>query len=329
VVDQRITGFLVAAIRDDALATTSWQRRQAAEAHAQARCFVLLLEGLLLELVERLEGRGIEYRVLKGPAFAHLLYREPWLRSYGDIDLLIPPDRLEDVAALLSCLGYGRDHPELRPGFDRRFGKGVTLRTPQGLPVDLHRTLADGPFAQRIDPSELFASSTSFSLGGRHIRTLGKAEHFLHACVHAVLGDAPPRLVSLRDLAQLALAPEFDLDRVRGLSASWRAEAVVARAVRAAWSVFQLADEAPVSAWAHRYRPTRSQERVLRVYPTRDHLTAMALAQLPTVPGLRGKAAYLRATLLPDRDYLQARGTGRLAWWHRAAKTLLGWRSER
>jgi hypothetical protein len=322
---QRITGFLAWAAADGGIATSPWQRRQAVESHAKARCLVLLLESLLLELVERLESCDIRYCVLKGPALAHLLYREPSIRSYGDIDLLIPAHQLEAATALLGGLGYRRRHPPLRPDFDRRFGKGVTVQPPEGYPVDLHRTLAAGPFAQYINVRELLANSSSFSLRGRPIRTLGHAEHFLHACVHAVLGHAPPRLVSLRDLVQMAQAPEFDLDRVKSLSASWKADAVVARAVCAAWSTFQLADEVPLSVWAHRYRPSRSEGRTLRLYPRGDHFPVMALAQLQAVPGIRAKAAYLRATLVPDRGYLASRGTGHFERWRRAAMTLIKW----
>ena len=40
---------------------------------------------------------------------------------------------------------FGRESAEPRPGFDRRFGKGVCLVRPDGVQVDLHRTLAAGP----------------------------------------------------------------------------------------------------------------------------------------------------------------------------------------
>jgi hypothetical protein len=328
--NQRITGLLVWAASDGALAMTPRQRREAAEAHAQARGLVLLLDGLLLELVERLEAGGIEYRVLKGPAAAHLIYPQPWLRSYGDIDLLIPAAQLEAVSSLLADLGYSRDRPQPRPGFDRRFGKGVTFQSAGGYPVDLHRTLAEGPFAQRIHQRELFATSSSFPLRGYPVRALGAEERFLHACVHAVLGDAPPRLVPLRDLAQVVQTTELDLDRVHRLCSSWKAEAVVARAVCAAWSVFRLDDELPISAWAHRYQPSRAQRRTLRLYPkTANNYAAMALSELPTVPGIRAKASYLRAMLSPDRGYLDARTTRHLGRWRRAARTLLNWRAGR
>jgi hypothetical protein len=316
-------------VKDGVLATTPEQRSQATTAHAEARCLVLFLERLLVQLVRLLESEGIDYRILKGPAMAHLVYPEPWLRSYGDIDLLVAAQDFETMIRLLVDLGYVRDRPQPRPGFDRRFGKGVTVFSTDGFPVDLHRTLAEGPFAQRIHQSELFARSSSFFLGGHSVRALGTEENFLHACLHAVLGDAPPRFVPLRDLAQILQTTDLDVERVHRLSSSWKAEAVIARAVCTAWSVFQLTESVPVSDWAHRYQPTRAQELVLGLYPTRDHYAVMALAELRLIPGLRAKASYLRAMMLPDPGYLNARNTGHLQRWRIAAHSIVNWRLHR
>jgi hypothetical protein len=145
-----------------------------------------------------------------------------------------------------------------------------------------------------------------------------------------VLGDAPSRLVPLRDLAQVVQTTELDLERVQRLSSSWKAEAVVARAVCTAWSVFQLHDELPNAAWAHRYQPSRVQRRTLRLYPKTAHnYAAMALAELPIVPGIRAKTAYLRAMLSPDRGYLNARTTRHLQRWRHAASTMRNWHTDR
>ena len=324
VLDQRLTGFLIWAIRDGALATTPGQCREAVEAHARARWFVLLLEELLVEFVDRLEAAGIPSRVLKGPAAAHLIHRDPEVRTYGDIDLLIPERHIDATVKLLADMGYRRDRPEPRPGFDRRFGKGVTLRTPGGYPVDLHRTLAAGPFAQRIRQRDLFVTSSSFQLRGRRLRALSAEERFLHACLHAVLEAAPPGLVSLRDLAQMAMTTDLDMTRVQHLCGSWGAGAAVASAVQSAWSAFQLNEERPISVWACRNRPTRSEARTLRRYPQApDGYPIMALTELPAVPGVRAKVSYLRAMLTPDRDYLDARCERHVGRWIRAARTVL------
>jgi hypothetical protein len=128
----------------------------------------------------------------------------------------------------------------------------------------------------------------------------------------------------------MAQTTRLDWDRVHHLCSSWKVEAVVARAVCMAWSTFQLNDQPLISSWAHRYQPSRRQERTLKLYPkVADNYAMMALAELWTVPGITAKASLLRAMLLPDRSYLAARSIGHLGRWRRAARTLLDWHPDR
>jgi hypothetical protein len=321
--DQRITGLLISAMRDGVLGATSQQRAEAEQAHEAARRPVDALERFLLQLVQLLEQQAIDYRILKGPALAYLAYPWPWLRTYRDIDLLVPAQQLEAVAGLLAGLGSHQDGPPRRPDIYCRFGQGLTFLTIDGISVDLHRTLAEGPFAQHIQQGELFDRSSSFFLGDHRVRALAAEERFLHACVHAVLGEAPPPLLPLRDVAQILQTTRVDLERVHHLSRLWKTDAVIARAVCTAWSVFQLANSVPISDWAHRYRPTRSEERTLALYRTKDQDAVLALAELAVIPGLTAKAAYLRGMLLPGRRYSSSFSIDHLRRSLRAVRTVL------
>jgi hypothetical protein len=86
--------------------------------------------------------RDIPMVVLKGPATAYRLYGDD-TRSYGDVDLLVPADRFEQVEALLGERGYAADAPPLArvPAWiDRRFpGTERAFVSPPYLRVDLHR----------------------------------------------------------------------------------------------------------------------------------------------------------------------------------------------
>jgi hypothetical protein len=201
----------------------------------------------------------------------------------------------------------------MRRGFDHRFGKGATIAMPGDLEIDLHRTFVAGPLGMTLDHDSLFATATPFVLGGCRLDGLGTEERFLHACVHAGLGR-PARLNSLRDVAEMALGGRLDLDRVYALAGSWRACAVVARAVNLTWTQLDLADSVPLSAWAQRYRPDASETRLIGAYVGGDRsYTRQALATLRVIPRLRDKAAYARSLLFPARRYLDARaGGGRL-----------------
>lgn len=322
---QRLTGLLMQALGDGALAARPGQVAQAEQAHRAEMAWALLIEGLLLDLASRFSVARICFRVLKGTTTAHLDYPAPELRSFGDVDLLVRSEQFDAAVAVLLAAGYRRRFPEPRPGFDRRFSKGTSFVTSDGKEIDLHRTFVMGPFGLTIKLDDLWARSSSYRLGGVVLHGLAREERFLNACFHAALGDLPARLVALRDEAQLLLSGRLDLHLVRALAASWRADVVVARAVQLAWQAFELdPPTTPLSAWAWRYRPEADERRALAVYTdSRGGYAARSVAGLRAVPGVRGKAAYLRALAFPERDYVAPRYRGQIDRWRNGAVRVL------
>jgi hypothetical protein len=323
---QRMTGLLVEAIDDEALPATRVQVCEATDLHVGAMSTVLALERALVEVAGTLERADIPFRVLKGAASSHLDYPDAALRSFHDVDLLVPGERLDEAVALILDSGFRRRYPAPRPGFDARFGKAVTLVAESGVEIDLHRTLALGPFGQRIRLDDLWsAPPATFSLAGVRLEALDTELRLLHTAYHSALGDHPPRLVPQRDLAQLALRPDLDVPRLRAMAASWQGEAVLAHAVKQAWAALQIADLTALSTWAEGYRPRERDERDLAIY--QNDRTSYAAKSFAAVRGIRkpgDRIAYLRALLLPDDTYLVGRHAGRLARLRRGAAVVFG-----
>jgi hypothetical protein len=265
------------------------------------------LERALLEVAATLEAAGVPYRVLKGSAVAHLDYTDPADRAFGDVDLLVEGAAYEDALAALHAEGSRRRYREVRPGFDRRWGKGACLVRPDGTQIDVHRTFVAGPFGLTVDLAELFAGSDALSVGGRELPALDRESRFLHACFHAALGDQVPRLVALRDVAQLVLTTDLDADAALARARHWRADAVVARAMRLAWSRLDLAP-VPLSEWAAAHRADRFQSRALRAYTSSSRSYAtQVVAGVAAVPTVSEKLAYMRAVLLAEPGHVARR----------------------
>jgi hypothetical protein len=308
----RLSGLLTHAVTVGALPATDVQAAQVRDLNTRVMASAISLEAMLLQVAEVLDGAGIPFRVLKGPAVAHLDYPDPAVRDFGDVDLLVPPQDLDRTIAELVERGCARRFPEPRPGFDRRFTKSVSVVTPEGQEIDLHRTLAPGPFGLRIRVQELWETPTTpFMLGGRRLTALGPEERLVHACYHAVLGDVPPRLVPQRDIAQMLLYGSVDPTRVRELAGAWGGEPVIAHAVRTAWANLRLADVVALSAWAARYTPAPKEERELAraTSPDRSYAT-QTMASVRTIPRLRDRLAYISALAFPRRSYLDGRHAG-------------------
>ena len=282
----------VARAAADAQAIVVDDPRALAEAHESAMAEALLLEDALLTAVDALAEAGIDALTLKGSALAHLLGPDPSERTFGDTDLLVPDDSLAAAAAALEQVGATRVQAGVSPEYERRFAKSVTLRWRADTELDLHRTLAPGPYGLMIDPADLLRSPTTFDLAGRSVPTLSLEMHALHAAIHVALGDVEPRLGNVRDLA-LLLRHDLDLDLIMRCAESWRCAHPLAIGLQAAAAI-GAADHALLD-WAEAHRPSRRDRALFESYRERDgRFRAQAWASL-RVLGWRDRVAYARA----------------------------------
>lgn len=327
VTKQRLCGLLVEAARDGTVALTDVQRDELDKQRRVAGDETSALEHELAELVQTLTKAGIDHRALRGVAAAQLDYPAPSQRVFRRLELLVPLSAFDDASVLCRGMGGVRRFPEPRPGFDRRFSRGTSFVLPTGNRLVLRRTIVGGPFGMLVRPTDLFATSTPFTIGSHQLAALGTEERFLHACFYARLASVPPDLVLLRDVAQLMLSHSLDIERIEALSTAWQSEAVVADAVRLAWTTLAVRDVVPLSAWAGAHRQGRSDRRRLRAYDhSFDHAQNGAVLSFAAVRDIRPRRHalnFLRACLLPDRSYLAGRYRGHLHRWWRGAGALV------
>jgi hypothetical protein len=304
---ERVTPLVAVAVASGALPATDEQAARVATAHERAMRLCVLLERALLETSTVLDRVGIPLRVLKGPAVAHLDYPDPAWRAFGDVDVLVASSDYDRALAALVDAGGRRRFSEVRPGFDRRWGKGACVVAADGTQLDVHRTFVAGPFGLTVDLAQLLLDPEPVVIGGRAMPALDRTNRFVHACFHAALGDQVARLATLRDVAQLVLTTELDPEVAIARATEWRADAVIARAVRLTWSRLGL-DPHPVAEWARAHRADRFQLRALRAYTgsSRSYATQV-VAGLSAVRGVPEKMAYVRALMVPDAQHLAAR----------------------
>ena len=303
----RLTGLAWAAAEREALLLTEEQRTDLLDRHKGAMFAALNIERKLLRTADGLEQAGIRPVVLKGPGLAHTLYPDPSWRAFGDLDLLVRTEDWRAACEVLAYSGYRRGLPEPHAGFDERFGKAAVHRNGDGIELDLHRTLVLGPFGLWLHPDELFEHAVPFTLGGRTHLRLDDADRLIHACLHASLGALPAQLWTVRDVAQAALDPDLDWSHVEDRAKRWRVGAVVRHALGRASEMLEVSLPQQADR-LRKYNPSRGERRALETFLTeRRDRGGTALSTLRAIPGLRGKAAYVRALLFPDRDFLHAR----------------------
>jgi hypothetical protein len=319
----RTLGLLGAAVRDGAVDVDDEELAEFDERWRSWLGHCLRIEQLVLRSLTVLADAGIDARVLKGVALANTVYADSSTRVFADADVLVPSQDFSRSAALLaSTLGGVRGVPELQAGFDDRFGKEAMVRI-SGLELDLHRTFVEGAFGLTIDLDDLFAPPYRFPLGGFELAALPMPQRLLHASYAAVLGDWPPRLMSLRDVAELVLRERPPLVEVLLMARRWRCEAVVAQAVVVTWRELQLTTRTPIVEWAERYSPSRTERMLLASHEGPARAFTRHLAALFVLPDMTTRLRYARAIVRPQPEYLRARGMTPVQHVKRAARRIV------
>jgi hypothetical protein len=305
----RLVGVLAAAVSAGVVELDAADRALVADAHEGAMREVLLLEEELLHAIDVLDDAGVDSRVLKGAALAHMVHPDPAERCFGDNDVLVPSDAIDDAVAALIAAGASRPTPALSPSFDRRFAKSVTLRWSGATELDLHRTLAAGPYGQLIRLDDLMRSPVDLLLAGRAVRTLPAELHLLHGAIHVALGDVEPRLGNVRDLALLAAWPSVDVDAVVDVATRWGCAAPVALGLQTTVAFGHR--RSAIERWADAFAVSEVDRRRLEAYRRRDGRYRRQARATWAVLGWRDRIAFSRALLVPSGANRRARDRAR------------------
>ena len=299
-----LTGFLAATVNEGAVAIEPEDRELLMTNWHEELLACVALESLAARTGQHLDRAGIEWRLTKGAALAHVDYADPSLRTFGDVDLIVHPDHWLGAVDVLTSLDYRREAAELHGDYDRRFGKGATFTSAAGLEIDLHRRYAIGRFGVTSHMADVFESPEHFSLAGVQIPTLNAEHRLLHACYHASLGGFR-ELRAFRDVAQLLLVTRADLDRTIAIARRWRAESVVASAIIDTWNRLNLDRNHYGFLAAQDIDVSSGDARALNVFQSEQPFRRQALTAV-------GRLRYFEIPL-----YLWSLGSTRLPWRHR------------
>ncbi|RIQ25267.1 nucleotidyltransferase domain-containing protein, partial [Jiangella rhizosphaerae] len=141
----------------------------------------------------------------KGPVLSEHAHPAPGLRSYTDVDVLVPPAELRTTVELLLAAGW--QVIDFRDMLVNVHTPGeMHLVSPQGVLVDLHWSLINMQQTRRqftVDTGALLERRVSRPVGGTATWTLDAADSLIHVCLHAALTGAH-KMLWLLDADQLA-----------------------------------------------------------------------------------------------------------------------------
>jgi hypothetical protein len=153
----------------------------------QQRCLFLVSE--LGRVVARLEKGGVELMTFKGPVLSWKAHGDVALRQAGDLDLLVPPARVDAADGLLSELGYQRTVPGPLTAvqafrYRARCPHYTYFNSQQQSMIELHWRLMSNPALLPLGFEELYGRREIVCLGNFALPTFCEADSFLHLCVH-------------------------------------------------------------------------------------------------------------------------------------------------
>ncbi|MCO8127450.1 nucleotidyltransferase family protein [Acidimicrobiia bacterium EGI L10123] len=299
---ERLIGLLAAAV-GECTDLSDERREQVSVIESEWALHTLRAERAMLEAVDLLDRAGIPQRVLKGSVFAHAYWPAPHLRVFADADVLVPSEAMDDAVAAVIAGGGTRILPQVRPGFDRRFGKSVTLRNADGIEIDLHRTLVAGPHTFLVPEADLWVEPSTVEVAGRQIPVFPPPLQLVHAAAH-VVASVVPRASSVLDLA--FTGSRADLDQAAEVATRWKLRAVV-RDAGARLGRLLGADGGEVAAWATALEPSAEEEHLLTLFTGQRSFRRSALAAVPYIPRRRDKARFLGSLAFPSKAHRRAR----------------------
>jgi hypothetical protein len=180
--------------------------------------------------VNLLGKHGISAIPFKGPVLAALVYANPALREFIDLDILV---RKPDVLAardLLMREGYALDLVLTESEQAARLSRGCAMslsREDGKAIVDLHWELASSRFSLPFDLDNLWARVETASITGHRVRTLSILDHLLLLSVHGAK-HRWERLEWISDVAALLAAhPDLNWEECFEEASKLRAERIL------------------------------------------------------------------------------------------------------
>jgi hypothetical protein len=145
-------------------------------------------QGQLLALIRQLEDHQIQVLPFKGPALSELLHGDAAIRSYRDLDFLVPPEHARASLSLLVASGYRRVHA-LSPAQDDAFveyaGEDILFPAHHGLlPIEPHWAFAPHTLAIDLDYAAIWRRTEIQEMAGITARALAAEDLLIALCIH-------------------------------------------------------------------------------------------------------------------------------------------------
>lgn len=275
-------------------------------AHHQAVTSNVILLAELDRVLDALTARGVPVILLKGASFIRHHGWDVGLRTMADLDLLIRRADLNCARQALAEVGFVQEPGDLAPGFSEAFlGECSFAKShPRFCRLDLHHRLYVFGRA-RLENDAVWDRSVPAHGAQQTVRALSTEDEIHYLAFHLAFHHKGEGLKWLVDLSRLVSQHQHSLAWDALLDTADRCRTGLAlRAALEGAAVLGAPVPSPILHSLVHYHPTFG-ERLFLTLISDERFTwhARTLAVLPSIPGSRAKATYLRAKLFPSPEY--------------------------
>ena len=219
-----VVGQLAACLNDPAAPAIPSEIKQALlERQREQNFLTLRLTGELFRLLELFNRNEIPALVIKGPVLAAQAYRDPSLRSYSDLDLLVRQRDIRPATELLIASDYQAAVSLDAIHAGKIPGQYLFAKPDSKLLVELHNDSTLRYFPRPLPLEDFFARQIRVRLDPHLVPAPSLEDHLVLICVHGAK-HFWERLGWIADAAGLVS---------RQTSLDWERAASSARAVKA------------------------------------------------------------------------------------------------
>jgi hypothetical protein len=271
-------------------------------------------------LQQELSDLGTPILLLKGAALAQELYPDTASRLIGDIDLVVPLEKVLDYRKKLLKLEYLPGLIEHQPGKFLAQNNQEMFEPPapfQGV-VELHWHILDVPYYMHHIPMVWFwQHSNSLNIAGKSYQVLDVEANLVYLPAHLGLHHRFQRLHSFFDIALLILQNQETIDWQRVIATAHSFELLSALHT----TLVLLAEYWPELPLLHPLQllqdcePSQTDARLFRLLtselrsPNLDFYTT-----LRSLPNIKAKISYAWVNAFPQPVYMMGRYSIRARW---------------
>ena len=270
----------------------------------------LVLNGQVSSLGQAFEKAKLPVLFVKGAILASAVYADPALRPMGDIDIVVRPDREDEVLRVLDDMGYVPTEVESFGSFTRKTVHARAFHRPSrtGLSLELHHDLVGGALKTSTEAGWFWEHTTMVTVESRPTLTLNPEATLAHLCAHLVGHHGwNPRFIWVYDIHALLekYQERFDWGRFTSVVHQLRWEVSCSSALRAA----QACLEPPVPETVLRDLDQMNKKSRLTEWQARWPHTGVlqTVADCWGMSDLRSRAQFIWHTLFPSREYMISR----------------------